>query len=290
MSAVAPRPLIGTLRLLRVGTLFSPAADVLAAATVAGLPIDATVARATLASVCLYAAGMVWNDIADRRVDAAQRPERPLVRGDLPLAFALALGVALLAGGVLASPCRSHHGLIAALVLAYDFGSKRAPLLGVALMATLRAMNLGVGLALAPTAPPAVREALLVAASCYGVYIAAVTMLGIFEDVPSVRGRAVAALQTAPPLAALFALAVVQGGAWPAPALFALPAAWFLRRNTRMPAWPQAEIRRSMGFLLLGTMLYTGGLALAAGRGDVAVAIVLAIVPARWIARRIALT
>ena len=64
----------------------------------------------------------------------------------------------------------------------------------------------------------------------------------------------------------------------------------FLRRNTRMRAWPQAEIRRSMGFLLLGTMLYTGGLALAGGRGDVAAAIVLAIAPARWIARRIALT
>lgn len=290
MSAAAPRPLLGTLRLLRVGTLFSPAADVLAAACVAGLPLDATVARAALASVCLYAAGMVWNDVADRRVDAAQRPERPLVRGDVPLAFALALGVALLAGGALLSPCPLHHGLIAALVLAYDFGSKRAPLLGVLLMGSLRALNLGVGLALAPGAPPAVREALLVAAACYGVYIAAVTMLGIFEDVPNVRGRAVASLQTAPPLAALFALAVVQGGPWPAPALFALPAALFLRRNTRMRAWPQAEIRRSMGYLLLGTMLYTGGLALAGGRGDVAAAIVLAIAPARWIARRIALT
>lgn len=290
MTAAAPRPLLGTLRLLRVGTLFSPAADVVAGACVAGLPLDATVARAAVASVCLYAGGMVWNDVADRRVDAAQRPERPLVRGDVPLAVAVALGVALLAGGVALSPCRAHHGLIAALVLAYDFGSKRAPLLGVLLMGTLRGLNLGVGLALAPGAPPAVREALLVAATCYGVYIAAVTMLGIFEDVPNVRGRAVASLQTAPPLAALFALAVVQGGPWPAPALFALPAALFLRRNTRLRAWPQAEIRRSMGYLLLGTMLYTGGLALAAGRADVAAAIALAIAPARWIARRIALT
>lgn len=290
MNAVERRPLLGTMRLLRVGTLFSPAADVVASAAIAGLPVDGTLARAAGASVCLYAAGMVWNDVADRRVDAVQRPERPLVRGDVPLAVAVLLGVALLAAGVLASPCRGHHGLIAGLVLAYDFGSKRAPLLGVLLMATLRGLNLGVGLALAPAAPPAVREALLVAACCYGVYIAAVTMLGIFEDVPNVRGRAVAALQTAPPLAALFAVAVVQGGPWPAPAVFALPAAWFLRRNTRLRAWPQAEIRRSMGYLLLGTMLFTGALALAAGRGDLAAAIVAAIAPARWIARRIALT
>ena len=65
---------------------------------------------------------------------------------------------------------------------------------------------------------------------------------------------------------------------------------WFLRRNTRTRTWDQAAIRRSMMFLLLGTMLYTGLLALAAGRPYEALAIVAAIAPARWIARRIALT
>ena len=46
----------------------------------------------------------------------------------------------------------------------------------------------------------------------------------------------------------------------------------------------------SMTLLLLGTMLYTALLALAAGRPAEAVGIVLAILPARWISRRIALT
>lgn len=278
------------LRLLRVGTLFSPAADVVASAAVAGLPWDGNLGRAIAASVCLYAAGMVWNDVADRRVDAVQRPERPLVRGDLSLSFALALGMLLLAGGIGLSPCRLHHGLIAALVLAYDFGGKLVPWLSALGMGSLRALNLGTALAMPGVVEAGRAQALLVAAVCYGVYIVAVTVLGIFEDLPTVRARAVAAVQAAPPIAALCGLYTVQGGPWPAPMLAAVPMLWFLRRNSRTAVWSQAAIRRSMMFLLLGTMLYTGLLAFAAGRAYEAAAIGAAIAPARWIARRIALT
>jgi 4-hydroxybenzoate polyprenyltransferase len=286
--------LLPLLRLVRVGTLFSPAADVVASAAVAGLPWDAVVARAAVASVCLYAAGMVWNDVADRRVDAVQRPERPLPRGDVSLGFAIALGTALLLGGLALSPCRLHHGVIAALVLAYDFGSKLVPWLGALGMGTLRALNLGTALALPGAIAPGRERDLVVAAACYGVYIVAVTVLGIFEDAPAdgpkVRGRAVAAVQAAPPIAAFCALVTVQGGAWPAPALAAVPLLWFLRRNARTRVWDRRAIRTSMTFLLLGTMLYTALLALAAGEPVAAAAIAAAIVPARWIARRIALT
>lgn len=290
MNDAQPRPLVGLLRLLRVGTLFSPAADVAASAAVAGAPLDATLARAAAASACLYAAGMVWNDVADRGVDRASRPERPLVRGDVSLALAIGIGALLLALGVALSPCRAHHAAIAALVLVYDFTSKAAPLLGVLLMGSLRGLNLATALWLPGALPDPHREHVLVAATCYGVYIAAVTMLGIFEDESHVRPRAVSAVQTAPPLAALFAILVVQGGPWPTPCVAAAVAAWFLRRNARARAWPQAEIRRSMGFLLLGTMLYTACLAWAADQPALAAAIAATIAPARWIARRIALT
>ena len=283
--------LLPILRLLRVGTLFSPAADVVASAAVAGLPWSGDVVRAVFASVLLYAAGMVWNDVADRDLDARQRPERPLPRGDVSLAFAVTLGLALLAGGLSLSPCRWHHGLIAALVLAYDFAGKRIEWLGALGMGALRGLNLTTGLALAGTAlAPERLRALLVAALCYGAYIVAVTILGIFEDLPRVRPRAVAAVQSAPPLVAFCGIVTVQGGPWPAPAIAALPVLWFLRRNSRMRTWTQVDIRRSMMFLLLGTMLYTASLALAAGRWPEAGAIAAAIAPARWIARRIALT
>lgn len=282
---------MSVLRLCRIGTWFSPAADVLASSAIAQIALGSDVVRAMFASVLLYGAGMVWNDIADRKVDAVQRPERPLPRGDLSMVFAVTFGLMLLAGGILLSPCRMHHGLIAALVLVYDFLSKHAPFLGALNMGVLRGLNLGTGMALASEPLPApVRQSLLVAAGCYGIYIVAVTIVGIFEDTPSVRGRAVAAVQTAPPILAFAGIATVQGGFWPAPAIAALPVLWFLRRNSTTVEWTQTAIRKSMMYLLLGTMLYTALLTLAAGRWPEALGIALAIPLARRIARSISLT
>ena len=283
--------LLPLLRLLRVGTLFSPAADVVASGAIAGLPWSSNVVAAMFASASLYAAGMVWNDVADRKSDAVLRPERPLPRGDVSLPVAIALGTALIGFALWLSPCRGYHGLIAALVLAYDFAGKRLAWLGVLGMGTLRALNLAVALAFGgDQIAPGSSTSVLAAAVCYGFYIVAVTILGIFEDLPHVRARAVAAVQTAPPLTAFCGLCVVQGHLWPAPAIAAVPMLWFLRRNARTVSWDQAAIRRSMTFLLLGTMLYTALLTLAAGRVIEAIAIGSAILPARWIARRIALT
>jgi hypothetical protein len=283
-------PVLPVLRLLRVGTLFSPAADVLASVAVSGRPIDATAGAAMAASTCLYAAGMVWNDIADRREDRVHRPERPLPAGQVSLAFALGLGTVLLALGLWLSPCRAHHATIAGLVLAYDFVCKRLDWLGALTMGTLRGLNLGTALALPDVLAEGTRTDLRIAAVCYGVYIVAVTVLGIFEDRPSVRARAVVAVQTAPPVAALCGLFAVQGGPWPAPLVAAVPILWFMRRNRLVAVWDRTAIRRSMTLLLLGTMLSTAAPALAAGRPMPALAIALCIPPARWIARRIALT
>ena len=283
--------LLPVLRLCRIGMWFSPAADVLAGAAVAEVAFDGAVARAMLASMLLYGAGMVWNDIADRKLDAIQRPERPLPRGDLPPTFAAILGLALLGAGLAVTPCLAHHALIASLVMFYDFLGKRLEWLAALNMGTLRALNLGTGLQLAAAdAPETARRALLLAALCYGIYIVAVTIVGIFEDTPSVRARAVSTVQAAPPIVAFAGVAVVQGGIWPAPAIAAIPAIWFLRRNARSKEWSQASIRQSMMYLLLGTMLYTSLLALAAGAWLASLAIAAAIPAARKIARVIALS
>jgi 4-hydroxybenzoate polyprenyltransferase len=279
------------LRLLRIGTLFSPAADVVASACLARLPWTMATVAAVVASVLLYAAGMVWNDVADRRTDAVVRPERPLPRGDLSVRFAVTLGTVLLVAGIAVSPCPLHHGTIGALVLVYDFAAKHVAWLGALCMGSLRALNLGTALALGGSTIPAdLQKVILIAAVCYGVYITAVTILGIFEDTPNVRPRAIAAVQVAPPLAALCGLWSAQGQFWPAPALASLPILWFLRGNSRRRTWDQPAIRRSMTFLLLGTMLYTALLALASERPVEAACIAAAILPARWISRRIALT
>jgi 4-hydroxybenzoate polyprenyltransferase len=281
--------LLPYLRLLRAGTLFSPGADVVAGMCLCGIAWSTTAASAVLASICVYAAGMVLNDYADLAVDRVQRPERPLPRGDVRPASALGLGLLLLAAGVALAPVAWYHLLLAVLVLAYDFAVKANRPLAAVNMGLLRGLNLGSG-ALAAASPATPPTALLVAAVAYGLYIAAVTVVGILEDAPRPHPTAAVVFQLVPPVAAVAALAVAQGGAWPAPVLALLPAAWFVRRVLAERTWDQRALRGSMLWLLLGTMLYTALLCAASARPIEAAAIAACIAPARWIARRIALT
>ncbi|MCA8964132.1 MAG: hypothetical protein KDC48_04570, partial [Planctomycetes bacterium] len=64
---MSERPLLAVLRLCRIGTWFSPAADVVASCAMCGVGEPQLVGRAALASVFVYGAGMVLNDVADRR-------------------------------------------------------------------------------------------------------------------------------------------------------------------------------------------------------------------------------
>jgi 4-hydroxybenzoate polyprenyltransferase len=294
LAGAAPRPrLVPWLRLLRAGTLFSPAGDVIAGlcvvAAATAVPVwswDAV--RAVLASVAIYGAGMVLNDVADRGEDARLRPERPIPRGDVAVGTAAVAGALLLGLALLVSPppCRGHHAVLALLVVAYDFALKRSVLAGAATMGVLRAGNLATaGAPLWPYWP----SALLAAALCYGVYIAAVTILGHFEDRPPARARAVVALQTAPLVAGCVGLLAVQGGPWPAPALALLPIVLFARRNRTTAVWDAAAIRRSMTLLLLGTMLYTALLAAACERYIEALSIAGCIPAARAVTRALRL-
>jgi 4-hydroxybenzoate polyprenyltransferase len=286
--------LLPWLRLLRVGTLFSPAADVVAGLAIVGLPWSSDAVRACLASSALYAAGMVLNDHADRRLDAVQRPERPIPSGRIPAAQALGLGVALLATALLLSPLWPLHAAMGSLVLAYDYGSKRSAAFGVLALGLLRGTNLLSG-AIAVSGSLPDDMALRTAALAYAAYIAAVTVLGIFEDEPRVAARAVRAVQTLPPGAALFAILSIEGRALGNPGLATLIAAllalaFLLRLRDRTRVWDRGAIRASMTWLLLGTMLYTALLCFAVGRPIEALAIAGAAFLARAISRGIALT
>lgn len=283
--------LLTYLRLLRAGTLLSPAADVLAGRCILarehGLAVwDDGTAMAMLCSVLLYAGGMVCNDVADLAEDRRTRRERPIPSGSISRTAAALLGFSLLAAGVFLSPMPRHHATIAALVLAYDFACKRNVLLGAVTMGTLRALNLATASALIAESLP---MPLLVAALCYGCYVFAVTILGTYEDEPSVRPRAVVTIQSAPMMLAFFGLCAVQNGWWPAPAISALPILWLARRNRGIASWSTATIRGSMGFLLLGTMVYTALLCAACDRWGECLAIAACIPLARMITKRLRL-
>ena len=153
-------------------------ADVLAGWAVAGLAPSASLVWLLGATACLYAGGVVLNDVFDRHLDAIERPERPIPSGKISPTTAGFVGAGLLLTGILAA---AGHGATPALVAAgialavliYDGWGKHQVLLGPLNMGLCRALNLGLGIAAAP-AVLASHWPLMVFPL---VYIAAVTVL-----------------------------------------------------------------------------------------------------------------
>ncbi|MFD1320086.1 SCO3242 family prenyltransferase [Micromonospora sonneratiae] len=124
-------------------------------------------------SVLLYWAGMAANDWADRRVDAVERPQRPIPSGRVPPAAAFGLSVGLTSAGlVTAGLAGGRRALavavpLAGVVWAYDLWAKDT-VAGPATMAACRGLDVLLG---ASTGRPlrAVPAALTVAAHTYTV-------------------------------------------------------------------------------------------------------------------------
>ena len=153
-SDTVPLAHIGAyVRLVRPANLVTAAADVIAGYLVAGGGSDA-LGWLIGASVCLYAGGVVLNDYFDRDLDSVERPERPLPQGLVSARAAAVLGVLLLSSGVAAAFYASTiTGVIAVCiamaVLLYDAVAKEQSI-GPVVMGTCRALNLLMGLTVAP--------------------------------------------------------------------------------------------------------------------------------------------
>jgi 4-hydroxybenzoate polyprenyltransferase len=168
----------GYLELVRPANVVTALADVLAGYAVAGLGHPAALPWLLASTAGLYAGGIVLNDVFDRRIDAVERPERPIPSGRVPAGVAGTLGGALLAGGVLAASRASVSSAlvalaIAAAVLVYDGLAKRHGILGPINMGTCRALNLLLGV----SATPAALAAEWPIAVIPFLYITAVTVL-----------------------------------------------------------------------------------------------------------------
>ena len=97
------------LRLLRVPNLATAAADALAGYLVVAGPRTVEMPPAAgwfalVAVVCLYAAGVVLNDVCDMELDRRERPERPLPSGAVSVKAAATLATILFTLGA-ASAC-----------------------------------------------------------------------------------------------------------------------------------------------------------------------------------------
>jgi 4-hydroxybenzoate polyprenyltransferase len=107
------------------------------------------------ASVCLYAGGVVLNDVFDAKLDRIERPERPIPSGVIQKHTAAFFGAALLVAGILlAFSSNQTSGFVAMatalLVLLYDAFSKPHPIAGPLNMGLCRGANLMLGVSIFP--------------------------------------------------------------------------------------------------------------------------------------------
>lgn len=182
------------LQLFRVPNLFTVPGDPIAGFLLAAgwmqsgrAQLDGRAAAAVAASLCLYAAGLAMNDLADLDEDRRERPERPLPSGAVPVRAARFAALALIAAGFLAMGLAAGMpGAIMAVALAvcvafYNGWAKRIPILGALVMGACRGASVMLGAVaftgtLLPLPLPAFAGAALVA-----LYIAAVTNLARHE-------------------------------------------------------------------------------------------------------------
>jgi len=284
----------GYLELLRPANVTTAVADVLAGSAVAGLGHPAALPWLIVSSACLYAGGVVLNDVFDREIDRAERPERPIPSGRVAVAAAAWLGGGLLAAGAaLAWFATSEAGLIAVaiagLVLLYDAWGKRHPLVGPMNMAACRALNLLLGVA----AVPAALSRYWPVAAIPWLYIWAVTTLSRGEVHGGSRRSATAALiSLTAALAALIYIAIGAGALAPVAVVLAGVIGWRV-----VPPFAAAWKRPTPGTIrlavkrgVLSLVLVDAAIAAAFGDPILSAAILGTGVIAAWLARRFAVT
>jgi 4-hydroxybenzoate polyprenyltransferase len=291
------------LELVRLPNLFTAVGDIVAGYLIVGRGADVswqTLALLMVASVCLYAGGVVLNDYFDRDVDAVERPERPLPSGRIQERDALKLGALLLAAGcVLAAgaglPSLVVAALLAGCIVLYDARGKRIEYVGSLNMGACRFLDVVLGASGAASLHPETWFwSVLPVALIVLLYISAVTLLATGE----VWGgnRVISSL-------VFGAIVVVIGGviwlgvtgqlAVPLSALpfLALFAAATLRVVGRVVAAPTApNIRTAIKTCVLSLILLDAAIAAGAGGLSYGLGIAILILPALYAARLYAVT
>jgi 4-hydroxybenzoate polyprenyltransferase len=122
------------LRLGRVSNLPTVWTNALAGMLLAGArPGLRDVLVLGIAFSLFYVAGMFLNDAFDRRIDARERPERPIPSGEVSAGEVFGAGFALLAGGVAIVALHGHGpalvaaGALAGAIVLYDVWHKGNP-------------------------------------------------------------------------------------------------------------------------------------------------------------------
>ncbi len=144
------------MQLTRPANLVTAIADILAGMAIAQFTFsDFNPALLVISTLGLYGGGVVMNDVFDAKLDAVERPERPIPSGKVSLQSATMLGMTLLFAGVLAAALFSFQSgmiavVIAALTVLYNRFAKHHVFFGPLTMGMCRGGNLLLGMSVLP--------------------------------------------------------------------------------------------------------------------------------------------
>jgi 4-hydroxybenzoate polyprenyltransferase len=218
------------IRLMRPANIITAIADIVAGIAIAGAatqvlplsessvlePLLSSLLWLGLATIGLYGGGVVFNDVADAKLDKTERPERPIPSGKASVMSAGILAACLLLLGIGAAwQVSILSGLIAfsvaSLAVLYDFWGKHQNLFGPINMGLCRGGNLLLGI----SAVPSMVQEMWFLGFIPVIYIAAITMISRGE----VHGGNRRALQGGVYMYAFIILAILllsllSGSAW----------------------------------------------------------------------------
>lgn len=251
---------------------------------------------ACVTSAGLYLGGMALNDWADRRVDAVERPSRPIPSGRVTPRTALAVAVGLTAAGLAVARAVGGRRMLraaaatAATAWCYDLAAK-STVAGPATMGAARALDVLLGAATVPGGSGA-----LPAAAVVGLHTAVTTALSAHEATGGAPEAARGALMGtgAVTVAAAGLAAMHARGArrlLPAAALLGAYALTVGRAQAAAARTPDAAtVQRAVGAGILGLPLLEAALLASAGAALPSAAIAGTWPIARTLARRRAVT
>lgn len=260
--------LTALLRLARISNLPTVWSNVLAASVLAGGVSKSAIAWVMLAMSLLYTGGMFLNDAFDERLDARERPERPLPSGALSSGIVWVSGLGLLLLGALLLAAFGRNAALAGISLAvaillYDAWHKGNPVAPF-VMGLCRAL-VYVGTAICAAAP--LTLPLIGASAALLAYVAGLTFAAQEESFDRAISWLPLALLMAPVPWAL----VMLGNDWPTIALsgltittIILAIAWLQRREA-------SDVKRAVSLLIAAIALVDATFAASAGNTTIAI-------------------
>jgi 4-hydroxybenzoate polyprenyltransferase len=170
------------IELMRPANVITSLTDVLAGMSIVGFIFNFmdinSVLFLGLSTMCLYAGGVVFNDVFDHELDQIERPERAIPSGRILKSEAIVGGVSLLLTGIFSAFWHSKlSGFIAIIIsfcaLFYDWKGKYMSIFGPINMGLCRAFNLLLGMSVYEIGTFSYAYLILIPL----IYIAAITLV-----------------------------------------------------------------------------------------------------------------